>query len=122
MVFLPWTVMEWDGSQLTRTGLLVILASMCLHGLYIIGGVLRWGFVTGLSDHEGHKPIIGALDRSGVAGRKVDCRGMDRCSFHCCRNCFVEWSKVQASWTVFNDSTALGIGCGNMYSRLHRGG
>lgn len=36
LVFLPWTIMEWDSSHLTGTGLLVILASMLLHGLYII--------------------------------------------------------------------------------------
>ncbi|XEC93706.1 EamA family transporter [Paenibacillus tarimensis] len=36
IVFLPWTIMEWDSSQFTGAGLMVILASMFLHGLYII--------------------------------------------------------------------------------------
>jgi len=36
IVFLPWTIIEWDSSQLTGTGLLVVGASMFLHGLYII--------------------------------------------------------------------------------------
>lgn len=36
VAFLPWTIIEWDSSQLTGTGLLVVVASMFLHGLYII--------------------------------------------------------------------------------------
>lgn len=35
-VFLPWTIIEWDSSQLYGTGLMIILASMFLHGLYVI--------------------------------------------------------------------------------------
>ncbi|MVP00576.1 DMT family transporter [Paenibacillus lutrae] len=35
LIFLPWTLMEWDASQLTGTGLWIVLASMCLHGLYM---------------------------------------------------------------------------------------
>jgi len=36
IVFLPWAIMEWDSRQLTGTGLLVVVASMFLHGLYIL--------------------------------------------------------------------------------------
>jgi drug/metabolite transporter (DMT)-like permease len=36
VAFLPWTMMEFDGSQLRGIGWLVVLASMFLHGLYII--------------------------------------------------------------------------------------
>lgn len=36
IVFLPWAIMELDSSQLTGTGLLLVLASVLLHGLYMI--------------------------------------------------------------------------------------
>jgi drug/metabolite transporter (DMT)-like permease len=36
LIFLPWAVMQWDNTQLTRVGWWVILAAMCLHGLYSI--------------------------------------------------------------------------------------
>jgi len=36
IVFLPWTIFEWNSSQLYGTGLMIILASMLLHGLYVI--------------------------------------------------------------------------------------
>ncbi|HUC93480.1 MAG TPA: DMT family transporter [Paenibacillus sp.] len=35
ILFLPWTIMEWDIAQFTGTGFWVILASMFLHGLYV---------------------------------------------------------------------------------------
>ncbi|WP_274653280.1 DMT family transporter [Paenibacillus humicola] len=35
LLFLPWAIAEWDGGSLTETGLMVVLASMFLHGLYI---------------------------------------------------------------------------------------
>jgi len=36
IVFLPWTIIEWNSSQMNGTGLMIILASMLLHGLYVI--------------------------------------------------------------------------------------
>lgn len=36
IVFLPWTVMEWNNMPWTSTGIMVILFSMFLHGLYIL--------------------------------------------------------------------------------------
>lgn len=36
IVFLPWAILEWNSSQLSGIGLLVVIASMFLHGLYII--------------------------------------------------------------------------------------
>ncbi|WP_219835444.1 DMT family transporter [Paenibacillus sp. R14(2021)] len=36
LMFLPWTIHEWSSSQLGGTGLLLILVSMCLHGLYVL--------------------------------------------------------------------------------------
>lgn len=36
IVFLPWTILEWDNTQFTGTGLIVIVASMLLHGLYVV--------------------------------------------------------------------------------------
>ncbi|PYI53416.1 DMT family transporter [Paenibacillus flagellatus] len=36
ILYLPWTIFEWDSSQLAGTGLLVVAASMILHGLYVI--------------------------------------------------------------------------------------
>lgn len=36
LVFLPWTIIEWDISRLNGTGLLIILASVFLHGLYVV--------------------------------------------------------------------------------------
>ncbi|MCQ6562993.1 DMT family transporter [Paenibacillus mendelii] len=35
IIFLPWTIMEWDSASITSTGWWIILASMFLHGLYI---------------------------------------------------------------------------------------
>lgn len=36
VVFLPWTIVAWDSSEVTWAGLGVILASMLLHGLYVV--------------------------------------------------------------------------------------
>jgi len=36
LAFLPWTIIEWDTSHLNGTGLLIILASIFLHGLYVV--------------------------------------------------------------------------------------
>jgi drug/metabolite transporter (DMT)-like permease len=36
ILFLPWALMEWDSSTMVGWGLLLILASMILHALYII--------------------------------------------------------------------------------------
>lgn len=36
IIFLPWTIMEWDSSQLTSASCGVILTSMFLHGLYVV--------------------------------------------------------------------------------------
>jgi drug/metabolite transporter (DMT)-like permease len=36
IIFLPWTIVEWDSSQITITGCWVILASIFLHGLYVL--------------------------------------------------------------------------------------
>jgi drug/metabolite transporter (DMT)-like permease len=36
ILFLPWALMEWNSTPISSTGLLIILASMLLHGLYII--------------------------------------------------------------------------------------
>lgn len=36
LLFLPWTLMEWDTSRLTAVGLTAVFASMLLHGLYVI--------------------------------------------------------------------------------------
>jgi uncharacterized membrane protein len=36
ILFLPWALMEWDGSLMTSKGLLLIAASMSLHAGYII--------------------------------------------------------------------------------------
>lgn len=36
IAFLPWTILEWDGGQWNGTGILIVLASMLLHGLYVI--------------------------------------------------------------------------------------
>lgn len=36
IVFLPWSIMEWDSSQLSVIGILVVLASVLLHGIYVI--------------------------------------------------------------------------------------
>ena len=36
IVFLPWAIMEWSGSELSGTGAWIILASMLLHGLYVV--------------------------------------------------------------------------------------
>ncbi|MEK0317193.1 DMT family transporter [Cohnella sp. 56] len=35
VVFLPWTILDWEGGSLTAAGCLIILASMALHGLYV---------------------------------------------------------------------------------------
>lgn len=35
-IFLPWTIIEWENAQLTSSGVWIIVASMFLHGLYII--------------------------------------------------------------------------------------
>ena len=35
VAFLPWTILEWDSRQWVGTSLIVILASMVLHGLYV---------------------------------------------------------------------------------------
>jgi drug/metabolite transporter (DMT)-like permease len=36
IIFLPWSLMEWDNTHITGTGWWVILASMLLHGLYVM--------------------------------------------------------------------------------------
>lgn len=36
VVFLPWTIVAWDSSAVTWAGLGFILASMLLHGLYVV--------------------------------------------------------------------------------------
>ncbi|MUT65682.1 EamA family transporter [Paenibacillus sp. NEAU-GSW1] len=36
IVFLPWAIMEWDRSLINGTGFMIILASMLLHGMYVI--------------------------------------------------------------------------------------
>ncbi|CAG7644951.1 DMT family transporter [Paenibacillus allorhizosphaerae] len=36
VIFLPWAVLEWDSSGLTITGWGVIVASMIVHGLYVL--------------------------------------------------------------------------------------
>jgi drug/metabolite transporter (DMT)-like permease len=36
IIFLPWSLMEWDNTHIIGTGWWVILASMLLHGLYVI--------------------------------------------------------------------------------------
>jgi len=36
IVFLPWAIVEWDGSSLTAGGAGWIVASIALHGLYIV--------------------------------------------------------------------------------------
>ncbi|GAB6929021.1 DMT family transporter [Paenibacillus sp. JCM 10914] len=36
LIFLPWTMMEWDSSRLSGPGLWFLLASVVLHGLYIV--------------------------------------------------------------------------------------
>jgi drug/metabolite transporter (DMT)-like permease len=35
IIFLPWTIIEWDNAPITSTGGWIIVASMLLHGLYI---------------------------------------------------------------------------------------
>jgi len=35
-VFLPWTIAEWDGIPASGTGAMFLLASMLLHGAYVI--------------------------------------------------------------------------------------
>lgn len=36
VLFLPWTILEWDGSRLSGEGLVIVLVSMALHGLYVV--------------------------------------------------------------------------------------
>jgi drug/metabolite transporter (DMT)-like permease len=36
IAFLPWTILEWDSGSWDGTGILIVLASMLLHGLYVI--------------------------------------------------------------------------------------
>jgi drug/metabolite transporter (DMT)-like permease len=36
IAFLPWTVIEWDSSKLTLVSSTIILASMFVHGLYVV--------------------------------------------------------------------------------------
>lgn len=36
VVLMPWTMMEWDAAQWTGSALLIILASVALHGLYVV--------------------------------------------------------------------------------------
>lgn len=36
IVFLPWTIAEWDSSPIPITGYWIILASMLLHALYVL--------------------------------------------------------------------------------------
>lgn len=36
VLFLPWAIIEWDGSRLSGEGLVMVLASMALHGLYVV--------------------------------------------------------------------------------------
>lgn len=36
LIFLPWTIMEWDAIQFTSTAGWIVLASMILHGLYMV--------------------------------------------------------------------------------------
>ncbi|REK71169.1 DMT family transporter [Paenibacillus paeoniae] len=35
IVLMPWTIIEWDASHFTGTALLLMLASVALHGMYI---------------------------------------------------------------------------------------
>nr|WP_232243256.1 DMT family transporter [Paenibacillus sp. GSMTC-2017] len=36
LIFLPWTIVEWGNTELTSTGWWIIIASMLLHGLYLV--------------------------------------------------------------------------------------
>ncbi|MBD2866335.1 DMT family transporter [Paenibacillus oceani] len=36
VLFLPWTILEWDSSRLSGEGLVIVLVSMALHGLYVV--------------------------------------------------------------------------------------
>ncbi|MFC3770846.1 DMT family transporter [Paenibacillus sp. GCM10012303] len=36
VLFLPWTILEWDNSRLSGEGLVIVLVSMALHGLYVV--------------------------------------------------------------------------------------
>lgn len=36
IVFLPWTIMEWNGNEFSGSGAIIIVSSMLLHGLYVV--------------------------------------------------------------------------------------
>ena len=58
-----------DHSQFTGTGLMVIVASMLLHGLYVVLLAATYSvgdFFTGLSYYEGHKPNFSAIAGSDI--------------------------------------------------------